>query len=732
MADPQPIDDASDIMVVVEGETAHQVRTDPLTGTVEIDQPDGGVVVQLNPPRAAGLGPTAEDPAKFYRNLVGEIEDGQLSIIAETLIDQITVDDNSRTQALQDRARAMDLLGLKIEGPRSDAGDSAASGTGWASVTNPLLLENCLKGWATAVGELLPAEGPAKIDNEGEEGAEADELADAFERDFNWYLTTGAPEYMPDTSQMLLWGTYFGGSGFKKIYVCPLRRRPVSDSVDMKDMIVSDTTKDLGACERITHQMMIRPSKLKRLQARGYYRDTPMVMPSAPAPNVVDEKIAGIQGTQTDATKQNRPEDTPFVLWETQCELNLAAFAPKEFADRDIALPFLVTLEKDSRTVLAIRRDWKPEDEDCARKRMYVKYPYIPGPGFFGTGMLNLLGNSSQAMTAAWREALDTGMAANFPGGLIAKAGARQNSSTLTPRPGEFTPVETGGLPIRDAIMEMPYKDVTPGLMSLMDKILGQAEKVGTAAEVPIGEGIQNVPVGTMMAHIEQATKIMSAAHKGMHRAQSEELQLLADLFREDPEAFWRGNKKARNYWDEQKLLLALENYDLVPKSDPNVPSHVHRMMKVLALGELAASPVFGPKLDIDQILDRILVAIKENPMALRKKVDPNAPPPPPSPDEIAAQAKMTDAQTKARKQAAEEQQHTADQEMEQKKIDAALQDKTVDLARDLVIHANDAKNADRSHVLDANRHALDVAKHAHDATMDMRDAMRPEPEPKT
>lgn len=716
-----------DAIITITSDDPEAVRVDPATGNTEVEQDDGGVVVQftgLDAVKAA-----EETSENFYRNLCDEIGEGHLGTIAELLIEQIEADDVSRSQAVQDRAKAMDLLGIKLEAPRSGA-DSAGGDGATATVTNPLLLENVLHGWATAVGELLPAEGPAKFTNETDETESEgdDQLAEALERDLNFYLTTIAPEWAPDTSQMLLWGPYLGGAGFKKVYVCPLRRRPVSDAIDMKDLIVSDTTKDLGACERITHQSPVRPSVMKRLMLKKFYRDVVLPQPSAPQPNAVDEKTASIQGTQSSANQQRRPEDQPYTIWESQCELDLDAFAPKEFKGKGIPLPYVVTIDKDSRTVLAIRRDWKPDDEDAARKRMYVKYPYVPGPGFYGTGLANILGNATAAMTAAWRISLDTAMFANFPGGLISKIGNRQLSSVLRPAAGEFVPVETGGGPIQEAIMALPYKDVTAGMMSLMDKILAQAKSVGTAADVPVGEGVQNVPVGTMLAHVEQATKIQSAAHKGMCRAMGEELGLLTDLFREDPESFWRGNKRYRSFWSQEKLFMALDRYNLVPKADPNVPSHVHRLMKATVVAQLCDSPSFGPLMDKRAALTRILSSAKIDAGGLMLPPPaPDAPPPPPTPEELTAQAKLKDANTKEKKADADIASEGADNQLKRDQMEFGLKKEGAELARAMVVHTSDDAHQERKHALDETKVAIQAGKAQADATIGLLKATKPD-----
>ncbi len=729
---------ASGLNIVIEDDT-NTTTVDPATGTTETKLPDGGVVVVLDAARPRHDG----EKGDFYANLADKIDVQKLGQIANELSEAISADDASRQGYLENRSRGLDLLGIKLSAPRATVGDSSAPVEGMSSVTNPLLLENVLRGWANTVGELLPANGPLKVRDDGDETVADDELAEALERDLNHYLTKGAPEYYPDTSHMILWGPYFGGSGFKKVYRCPMRRRPVSESVDAKDLIVSDTTKDLRSCGRITHQIAMRPSVMKRMQLIGAYRDVTLTQPT-PQTNTVDQKIAGIQGT---APTQSRPEDQPYTLWESQCELDLPQFAPETFKNEGIPLPYLVTMDKDSREILAIRRDWREDDEDCTRQHMYVRYPFIPGPGFYCTGMLNLLGNASAAMTAAWREALDAGMFASFPGGLIAKSGSRQNTSNFRMGPGEFASVETNGLPIDKVAMGLPYKDVTPGLMALMDKILAQAEKVGGVADIPAAEGIANVPVGTMLAQVEQATKVMSAAHKGMHQAQSEEFDLILDLFRAHPEDFLRSVKTSKGcpagYWNEQKFVQALDDCALVPVSDPNVPSHIHRVTKAIALFQMLSNPMLAMFMSAKEVLLRCLRAIREDPNGL--VVDPSPQAAPPDPKAIEAQAKVMKAQADAAlsqgKLAALPQQT----EIEAAKLQTQREIAATDLQKELVIHQSDqarlAHEMDmqrgehalqtvktigdlahqaREHSLASAQHGLDVSQAQHDRAMDV------------
>lgn len=752
---------AEPLHVVVDDDT-ETIRVDPETGTVETDQPDGSVIVHLDARK-----PKDDDGEDdWFANLADEVGDSKLGMIANDLIEAIQADDTSRKGHLDNKSRIIDLLGLKLQEPKSTVGDSSAGIEGMSSVTNPLMLEAVLKGWANAQAELLPASGPVKIKDDGHETTDEDDLADSLERDVNHWFTTTASEYYPDTSHMLLWGVYLGGAGFKKVYRCPMRRRPTSESVDDKNLIVSDTTKSFRNCARITHEIPMRPSVMKRMKFIGAYRDVGLTQPT-PTPNVVDTTIAGIQGT---TPQKDRPEDQEYTIWESQCELDLDEFVPanSKLKGEGIPLPYLVTIDKDSREILAIRRDWNEDDEECERKRMYVKYPYIPGPGFYGTGLGGVLANSSAAMTAAWREALDAGMFASFPGGLISEMGARQNTANFRVSPGEFASVKTNGLPITQAVMAMPYRDVTPGLMAMMDKITEQSKSVGGVADIPAGEGMQNVPVGTMLATIEQATKIMAAAHKGMHTAQSEELQLILDLFRDNPEDFWRSNKVCpKDYWTEQRFIQALDNCNLVPVSDPNVPSHIHRVAKAIALIQLKQA--FPGLMSDDEILHRCLIALREDPIGL--VLAPEARPPMPSPQEdpskmIMAQAKMQEAQTNAQKVQVDAAAQGQDDQVKAAEIQAKERIANLDLQKEVIIHAHDAQTeqdktalmarqqqheeqttaaeqqqSHAEHVTDAitadRQHGLATAQAGHDMVMDhaahalaVKESNKPPPKP--
>jgi len=642
--------------------------------------PDGSVAVDLSPK-------VDEGETKHYDNLAMRMDQSELGRIGEQLIDAIEADDQSRAEWLQTRARGLELLGLKLEEPKGDVGSTSAPVEGMSVVRHPLLLESVLMAWANARAELLPADGPVKVKDVGQRSPQSDELADCLEKDFNFYLTKKAKEYYPDTDRMLLM-TVFGGSGFKKVYMDPMRRRPVSESIDAQDLIVNNAATDLANAGRITQRIKMRPAIMKRMKFLGVYRDIELTPPT-PQNTVVDLKEANIEGIDIQSTRQ---EDREHTIYECYCELDLDRFAPRHLRNKGLLLPYRVTIDKDSREILELRRNWDEDNEDCDPRTTFVHYPYIRGFGLYGWGLLHLLGNSASAFTASWREALDAGMFANFPGFLVAKLAARQQTNEMRVAAGSGVVVDTQGMPINQAVMPLPYKDITPGLLGMMDKVTQAAQRVGGAAEIKVGEGKQDAPVGTTIALIEQATKVESAVHKNMHQAQSEEFELLLDLFREEPEAFWRGNKRPATDWDKERFLAAVDTYGIVPVADPNTPSHLHRLMKATAVKQLqSASPaLYDPKAVDLQVLK---IMGWENPESLfAPPTMPAAQPPDPrmAKVQVEAAAKMDELKTRAAIAQAEMIEKTKDREL---KKQLAM----IDLARTLAVHPEAEALAERT-----------------------------------
>jgi hypothetical protein len=552
---------------------------------LRIEHEDGSVTVSLDgkslvdqPGRAKG---------NWFDNLVEDIDQGALGQIADDLLRGIEDDIESRREWIEGRAQGIKLLGLKLEIPGLQGGADGAPVEGMSRVRHPLLLEAVLRFQANARSELLPTDGPVKIrnDNNNADLAE-DTLANALERDLNHYLTATAREYYPDTDRMLLM-LGFGGTSFKKVYFCPLRGRPVSESVDADDLIVNNSATDLSNAKRITHRSMMRGSTVRRLQILGVYRDVDLPMAKDPDLDAAQREERSQQGISAGSF---RPEDRDREIYEVYCELDIPGFEHKyKGKESGLEIPYRVTIDLSSREVLSVVRNYDEDTRALPEARTnFVKYTFVPGLGFYDIGLLHILGNTTNAITAAWRELLDSGMYANFPGFLMADTGARQNTNIFRVPPGGGALVKTGGMPINQAIMPLPYNNgAAPSLMSLVANMAETGMRVGGTGEMQVGEGRADAPVGTTLAMIDQATKVLNAVHKRMHSAQAEEFQLMTRCFQENPESFWQRNRKPAYPWDEATFLAALNDCQLVPQADPNTASHGQRMMKIMGLKQL-------------------------------------------------------------------------------------------------------------------------------------------------
>lgn len=709
-------------------------------GFIKIPLPDGSMEVHFVDPDAPGEEEGEEEETDFDDNLAEDIDGLELTRIAEMLLEGIDQDNQSREEWLATRDEGIDLLGLKIERPRSGPG-GGTTGTplqGMATAKDTTLLEAVVRGQANAIGEFLPASGPAKIEDVGD--GDNQMLANNLEKNFNYWLLNVCTEYAPDTKRMFAW-LYFGGSGFKKCYHHPLRRRPTSESVDPQDLIVSNAATDLQNADRVTHVTEVRQSEFRRMVMAGHFRDIAFIPPSMPDRNRVDLKLEMIEGVRA---IYHRPEDTPHTLYECYCELDIEddKYVPKKFKQFAVPMPYRVTIEKDSREILEIRRDWREEDEECRRRRTFIRYSFIDWLGFYGLGLLHLIGNLQLAITAMLRIAIDNGMFANFPGGLMAKKfGAEQTTNNINPGPGQFAAIDLAGLDdINKAVMKLPYSDVTGGLLDLINMTREFAQRVAGTADMPVGEGKADIPVGTILAMIEQASKVESAVHKGMHQAQAEEFEVLLELLQEDPGALFRHLKKRKKNqytnsdWNEQLAATALNDFNLVPKSDPNTPSHIHRIMKTVALLNLVQQNPSA--FDLQKVMTEALLTLGyHNPQDYLNK---DTVPKPPSADEITAQAKMKDADTKQMKALTDA--RTGQAELADKQADRGSQERIADknLAKELIIHAHDRDVATADHSLAVaehgqklREHALDAATAAHEAAMDVHGALQPQ-EPET
>lgn len=708
-----------DITVIADGDV------DPIfneaDGTTQIPLPDGDIEISFGAPEKQ------DKSTDFDANLAEDLSESELSGIAEKLLLGIDQDIQTRSEWLENMSNGISLLGLKIKNPAGAAASGATPAEGVSTVDHPLLLEAVLRFQANARGELLPTDGPVKVRNDGEENSLSARLAEALEKDMNHYLTKVAKEYYPDTDRMLLM-LGFSGISFKKGYHDPIKRRPVIASIDAKDLIVSNAATDIDGAGRVTHRIMMRPSVLRRMQLLGAYRDVHLPNQGMPAvKDAVGAKIDQMQGIAPATYAE--PADQDRELYECYCEIEVPGFEHKlENKVTGLPLPYKIVIDKDSRRVLEIRRNWAEDDTFCMPRNRIIAYIFIPGLGFYGIGLLNILGNATKAVTAAWRLMIDAGMFANFPGFLYLKSLGKQLTNQFRVPPGGGMPIDTTGADIRASIMALPYKDVSPVFIQLIENIAETAQRVGGTAELQVGEGKQDAPVGTTLAMIEQATKLMSAVHKRLHQAQGAEFGMLKEMLAEDPSALWRHNKKSKvlamlvqetgqqpvvdaeqdaEVRHRELFLTALSDCELVPAADPNTSSQTERYLKAVAMLQMALTP--GSNLDLNKVQEYSFHVMGVDDFDDFQKP---APPPgaqqPPSPEEvtaeatkIAAQARLLDSQTKIQEVQAKAASSAAD--LAAKERIAAL-----GVSKEVIIHRSDQEQADAKLAAENEQRAAD------------------------
>lgn len=690
------------------------MEPDPKGEALRIEFDDGSVSINLG----GMVRKDDADSSDHDANLALSLADDVLGSIADDLLRKIANDEQRQQERLEEIAEGITLLGIKLEKPRTEPNEE-----GLSVVRNPLLLEAVLRFQAQARGELLPADGPVKMRDDDETNTtQEDDEANKLALDFNHYLTAVDVEYYPDTDRMLF-SLGFGGEAYKKVYFDPIRKRPVSRTVDRKDIILSDGAVCIESCPRVTHRFPIFPSHMRRMQLAGAWRDVGMAGSMPAQPTEIDLTLADVSGIQPRNSIEQ--DEDPKTGYECYCELDLAGFEHTEKGEKTgLPLPYRVTLCKETRQVLEIRRWWEEDDEAYLRREVFVEYIFVPAFPGVNLGLLHILGNGSRALTAAWRIALDNGMLANFPGGLIARGSGRQQTTNIRMAPGQAAPVDTDGLPINQAFAQLPYRDVTPGFVSIIQNIEQTLQRVGGTAETATGEGNQQAPVGTTLALIEQATMVLNAVHKRCHQSQSKEFMLLKKLFAQVPEALYIQTDDPALPKDEATVKAALENNNLVPAADPNTSSQTHRIQKAIAIRTLASqNPANYDQVAVDRrIMNMIGIP---DPDELFAKVAPQTQPPDPAKmasaqaAQTAAQAKMIEATTKAKTAVVDNQLQAQDNQIRAQDVQtdainraddrqANLQIEQLRLRREEIIHQQGLQS----------EHALQDKQHAHERDM--------------
>ena len=515
---------------------------------------------------------------EFYKNLAEDMDEGTLNSIAGDLLEAFDGDTASRKDWLQTYIDGLELLGLRIE-------QRTEPWSGACGVFHPLLSEALVKFQAETIMETFPPSGPVKTTIIGKETPEKKQASVNVAADMNFQLTEVMTEYRPEHERML-WGLGLSGNAFKKVYYDPALERQISLYVPAEDLVVPYGASNLDTAERVTHVMRKSKNEVIKLQASGFYRDIDLGEPTRGNLDEVEKKIAENMGFS--ATSDER-----FKILEVHVDLDLSEYDEKDpEADSDememggIALPYVVTIEKSTQTVLAIYRNWAPDDEKKLKREHFVHYPYIPGFGFYAFGLVHLLGSFAKSGTSLIRQLVDAGTLSNLPGGFKTR-GMRIKGDDTPISPGEFRDVDVASGNIKENIMTLPYKEPSQVLFSLMQNIVEEGRKFASTTDLKISDMSSQSPVGTTLAILERTLKVMSSVHSRVHYAMKRELRLLAAIIRDftpdeydyEPEEGGRKAKKA-DY----------DMVDVIPVSDPNASTMAQKVTQWQAVMQLAQS----------------------------------------------------------------------------------------------------------------------------------------------
>jgi hypothetical protein len=534
---------------------------------IEIEDPEsvkiglGDLEIEIEPPE-----PSDED---FDANLAEYISEKAMTQIAGDLLGDFEDDISARKDWIQTYVDGLELLGMKIE-ERTEPWEGACG------VYHPLLSEALVKFQAETIMETFPAAGPVKTLIIGKETIEKKEAAVRVQDDMNYELTDVMQEFRPEHERMI-WGLGLAGNAFKKVYYDPSLERQVSMFVPAEDIVVPYGASNLESAPRVTHVMRKTENEVKRLQFAGFYRDVDL----GDAETTLDEvekKIAEKMGFR--ATSDDR-----YKLLEMHVHLDLEGYEDEEDGEMTgIALPYVITIEKNTQTILSIRRNWRPEDDSKQKRQHFVHYGYVPGFGFYCFGLIHLVGAFAKSGTSLIRQLVDAGTLSNLPGGFKTR-GLRVKGDDTPIAPGEFRDVDVPSGAMKDNIMPLPYKEPSQVLYSLLGTIVDEGRRFASSGDMKISDMSANAPVGTTLAILERTLKVMSAVQARVHYSMKQELKLLKEIIRDyTPEEYdyepVDGTPRAKK-----------SDYDLVtviPVSDPNAATMAQKIVQYQAVLQLA------------------------------------------------------------------------------------------------------------------------------------------------
>ena len=534
-----------------------ETTTEGTAPTYQLED-DGGITVDFSEEQSVEMGASIEIE-EWYGNLAENMDEEELQEIGSVVLGDFTSDKESRAEWEAMFERGFDLLGLKIQ-------DTAEPFEGACTAVHPLLIESAVKFQSKASQELFPSKGPVKAQILGKVTPEKEMQANRVQDFMNYQVTEQMPEYFDEFERMLFHLPLIG-SAFKKVYYDATLKRPVSEFVPIDQFYVSYYASNLRKADRYTHVVYRSPVDLAKEIRSGLYLDLDLPEASNPTLTPLSEKMDTILGLSPTADS-----DPQYTLLEQHCYLDIADSESEEGE----SLPYIVTIEEESRQVLSIRRNFKPNDPTKEKNIHFVHYRFVPGFSFYGLGLMHFLGNITMTATAAMRSLVDAGQFANLPGGFKAK-GVRMVGDNDPIAPGEFKEVEALGIDLSKAIVPLPYKEPSQTLFQMLGFMTTAGQKFADSTEQVVADAASYGPVGTTMALLEASSKFFSAIHKRLHKSQREEFKLLADIdFNYLPEEYPYDVPMAeRNIFKEDFD----GKVDIIPVSDPNIPSNAHRLM---------------------------------------------------------------------------------------------------------------------------------------------------------
>ena len=523
---------------------------------------DGSVEITIIPGEEGG-----DDDDDFDANIAESMDEGELNKLADEIIGMVDADVDSRKEWADTFVKGLDVLGFKYE-ERTDPWDGACG------VFSTVLAEAAIRFQAETMSETFPAAGPVKTKVLGKETKEKDEAAARVKADMNYELTERMVEYRPEHERML-YSLGLAGSAFKKVYYDPNMGRQMAVYIPAEDVIVPYGASHIESAERVTHIMRKTKNDLKKLQANGFYREVDLDDPQ-PFHTDIEERKAEEGGYSI-------TDDDRYAIYEVHADIVIEGY---DDSDDDIAKPYIVTIERGTSEVLAIRRNWEPEDPLMLKRQHFVHYVYVPGFGFYGLGLIHIIGGYARAGTSIVRQLVDAGTLSNLPGGLKSR-GMRIKGDDTPIEPGEFRDVDVPSGSIRDNISFLPYKEPSNTLLQLLDKITNEGRRLGAISDMNISDMSANAPVGTTLALLERTLKPMAAVQARVHYAMKQEFKLLKAIMAEYAPAEYayqplRGEVSAR----QADYTLV----DVIPVSDPNSSTMAQRVVQYQAVLQMSQS----------------------------------------------------------------------------------------------------------------------------------------------